>query len=253
MTEALQNLFAAALFELDDELDWDALGELYCHDGGEHFFPPEQREAIRDAGLRFAGAVGDALSARKQKRPGSDKKGPGRSLYLGAALAELPPILMESILLDRNVRIHNLPGPEVDELNRALKVVGERIDRSLPRFRTDRFDAGACSRVDHVWFTSVLTDPDAFPTLHDELYGRRKTELAVGGGNRKLERQRALELVAAVLDCIAFPCLLTTTDEELDFFIEECHSRKLLVDVPDSARLSPIVGDAVRHCRVRRP
>ena len=37
--------FAAALSTLHEELDWDLLGEFYCHEGGEHFFPEQQREA----------------------------------------------------------------------------------------------------------------------------------------------------------------------------------------------------------------
>ena len=40
--------FAAALSTLHEELDWDLLGELYCHEGGEHFFPEQQRERVFD-------------------------------------------------------------------------------------------------------------------------------------------------------------------------------------------------------------
>jgi hypothetical protein len=238
-------LFGAALVELEAELDWTALGELYCHAGGASFFPPEQVRAIREAGLLFAGDVGNALATLP---PG----GPGRSLYVGAAVAELIPALSEALVLEREVVLQNLPGPEPDELNRALHAVGERLGRRLPAITTGDVTDVARGGFDHVWMTSVLTDPDAFPALHDHLY-RRSGELATGRGRVRGERGRATALLAALTRRLANPALWTTTDEEQGFVREALAALELELTAPPSARLSAIVGDPVRTCLVEAP
>ena len=50
--------FARALAAVEAAIDWPALGECYCHEGGQAFFPPEQIAAMREAGLEIAGAPG---------------------------------------------------------------------------------------------------------------------------------------------------------------------------------------------------
>lgn len=227
--------------EVEDELDWDLLGELHCWEGGAGFFPPEQRAAMRAAGLRFAADVAEALP----------RDGPGRSLYLGAALFELAPILCERLVLGREVVALSLPGAQTDELNRALGAVGATLGRELARIDTSPLAGLGGGPFDHGWMTSVVTDPEAFPALHDELYGRRG-ELATGRGDLALERERAARLVAALLDRLRPPCLLTTSDEELALVEPACAARGWRLTVPATARLSAVVGDAVRLCRVSR-
>jgi hypothetical protein len=238
MDPARTAAFGATLATLHAELDWDLLGALYCHEGGEHFFPPEQREAILDAGLHFASDLGELL-------------GPGRSIYVGAALAELAPLLFEHLVLAREVVLKTLPGREADELDRALALAEARVGERLPRFDRAPLGPAPAGSVDHVWCVSVLTDPDAFPTLHDALYERRHTPLAVGGGDRKRERARAEglcgQLVAALRPGRA---LVTTSDEERPLFERALAAAGRVLEVPQKARLSGIVGDAVRHCRV---
>lgn len=234
--------FAAALLEVEAALDWSELGRLYCHEGGADFFHGEAREAIRDTGLLLAADVAHEL---ERLPPG----GPGRSLYVGAALAELAPILSETLVLGREVVAVALPGPETDALNGALDQALGRL--GLPSIRiTPPAAPEVHGTFDHVWLVSVLTDPDAFPALHDDLYERQGTDLATNRGDLAADRERASTLVADLLECLRPPCLLTTTDEELALVRPLCAERGLPLEVPVNARLSGIVGDPVRLCRI---
>ncbi|MDP6538832.1 MAG: hypothetical protein QF903_07575 [Planctomycetota bacterium] len=226
---------------LEEELDWERLGRCYCSEGGEAFFPPAQREAVRDAGLLLASDVAAALAGRD-----------GSSLYLGAALAELAPMLCERLVLGRGVVAVNLPCEETDELNRALDAVSETLDHDLGTIETVPLESLAGAGFDHGWLVSVLTDPDAFPALHDELYERGGTALATGRGDPAEDRQRAGALVGGLLDALSPPCLLTTTDEELAILKPACERRGWRLESGGHARLSAVVGDPVRICRAVR-
>ena len=237
--------FAAAVGELETTLDWERLGDLYCHEGGDAFFSPVQVEAQGEAGMHIAVALGESLAAIRRETP-------GRTLYVGAALAELVPVLFETLLLGREVVLHNLAGPEAEEINRALSRVEGEIGRALPRIHTGDL-ASIAGPFDHGWMTSVLTDPEAFPTLHDRLYGRTGEDaacrLAPGGGDEARELVAARRLMGELTARLALPALLTTTDEELPFARDACAARGWSLEVPDEGRLSAIVGDVVRHCR----
>jgi hypothetical protein len=234
--------FAETLLALERELDWELLGASYCWEGGRSFFAPEQREAMRDAGLRFAGDLAELLG-----EPAG--AGAARSLYVGPGVAELAPMLCERIVLGRAVLAIGLPGVEPDELNRALAAVGDMLGQRLFEIRTGGWEGLASGDADHGWLVSVLTDPEAFPALHDHLY-RRTGALATGRGDLDEERARAEELVERVLDRLRPGALLSTTDEELGLVSAACRRRGWRLAVPDSARLSPVVGDPVRHCRI---
>lgn len=224
---------AATLADLDQELDWGVLGDLYCHEGGEHFFPPEQRDAIRDSGLAIASDLGQYLSPV------------GASLYVGAALAELTPILFEHLVLGRKVHWVQLPDGETEELRRALKQVGS----DLPRPTTS--STWPEGTVDHLWVVSVLTDPQAFPALHDKLYERRGQELGTGKGDLQQDRFKAQALVGVALDRVVLPATLSTTDEEAPLFGSACAARGWSCNFAAQGRLSGIVGDVVRHARLK--
>lgn len=229
--------FAVALAALDEDLAWDALGAAYCEGDATTFFAPEQREAIQDAGLRFAGDLGELLPPR------------GRSLYIGVGVAELVPLVFEALVLERDVRAVTLPGPEAVELDRALACAGEAAGCALPRIATGLWEPHDHAPVDHLWMTSVLTDPDAFPALHDLLYERRGRESATGRGSLKKERPRARELIERAVATLAPAGILTTTDEERPLFAEILARHGISLHPTQTARLSGIVGDPVRHCR----
>jgi hypothetical protein len=236
MSDGIQR-FGEALGRLEEELDWQALGRLYCYEGGEDFFPPEQVEAQREAGLQVAAALGERL------RPG------GRSLYVGAALAELVAILCEALVLEREVVAVNLRGPEALELNRALAAVEKRCGFALPRIGFRRLETIA-GRFDHGWLVSVVNDPEAFPALHDHLYGRTGA-LAVGGGDLARERKRATRLVDAWLERLEDGALLATTDEELPLIQPRIAAADGVLELEELAILSAIVGDPIRFGTLR--
>jgi hypothetical protein len=236
--------FAEILCQVDAELDWRLLGRSYCHEGGEDFFDEASIEALRDSGLRLASDLVEALEA--------GGRGGGSSVYVGAGVFELVPILVERILLGREIDVFTLPGPEPEEIERALRLVAARTGEALPRFRMEAFVPPAERRYGHVWLVSVLTDPDHFPALHDELYERRGSELATGRGNPTEERGRARSLVEKLLRGHTSRGLFSTTEEELTIVEPVCRRLGLRLEVPERARLTGIVGDAVRICRVSR-
>lgn len=232
--------FARSLSAMEQAIDWRHLGEFYCFEGGEHFFPDEQVAAIREAGLQIAGSLGDQMATLPE--------GPKRSLYLGAAVAELVPILVERFVMLREVVIVNVPGGEVTELNRAFDQASEACGLELPRISTQSLEEIE-GPFDHGWMVSVLNDPEAFPALHDTLYGR-SGELAVGGGNLAEEQERAAALASLLLDRLTPDALLSTSDEELPVLRPLFSKRGTRVSVSQIGILTGVVGDPLRFCRL---
>lgn len=231
--------FARALAALEEELNWKHLGELQCSEGGADFFGAEQVEALWEAGLIIANELGEQL--------GQLPPGPGRSLYVGAAVAELVPALVEQLVLGREVVLFNLDNEETAELNRGLQAA-ERCGLDLPRIHTREFTT-ADGSFDHAWIVSVLNDPDAFPALHDELYGRRG-ELATGRGVLSEDLERANGLVDAILERLTTEALLTTTDEELPVWRPRLAHARRSMRVGEKALLTGVVGDPLRFLRL---
>ncbi len=241
MSAAVQ-LFGAVHAALELELDWKLLGSAYCEGDASEFFDAALRERVLDTGLRIADELAGRLAA----------DGPRRSLYLGAAVAELAPMLVEHLVLGREVIWINLAGEELREIARALNVVGAKFGVSLPRPSFDALDRVDKASCDHLWMVSVLTDPDAFPALHDELYQRVGSDLATGRGSLSDDRRRADELGRALLERAASACTLCTSDEELMVLRPLTPQLDLQLEIPTSARSSAIVGDQVRICRLTR-
>src|SRR6185503_13080551 len=122
-----------------------------CYEGGDVFWRTK-REPCRRLGMRIGEAFLTRLAAG------------GRSLYVGAGVAELPVLLVESLELRRTVVPCNLRSSEVATLNRAC--------RGLP-LRFHAMDAGTIrGPFDHLWLVSVLNDPERFPHLAQLAYGR---------------------------------------------------------------------------------
>lgn len=231
--------FGEALAALHAELDWARLGASYCEGDGSEFFDDERRERVLDTGILLAERV-------FQSAP---QHGPRRSLYVGAAVAELAPILAEALVLGREVVWLNLPSDEAHELTRALRTVGTRLSLDLPTPRSTPIETCPPASFDHLWMVSVLTDPDAFPALHDHLYERVGGPLATGRGRLAEDRTRANTLVELWLDRAARPTLVTTTDEELRLIEPVIRRRGGAWIVAEPAQESALVGDLVRFCR----
>jgi len=235
-------LFGAAIAALGEELDWARLGASYCEGDGSTFFDEELCARVFDRGFEIADTIASQLP----------QNGPRRSLYLGAAVAELAPILAEHFVLGREVCWLNLPGDETRELPRALALVGTQLGQALPSPNTDAITTCEPSAFDHLWMVSVLTDPDAFPALHDHLYERVGGLLATGRGDLSAERLRAEELVEHWLDRAAKTALLTTTEEERLLIEPAVHRRGGEWSVFDATHETAIVGDMLRLCRWSR-
>lgn len=231
--------FGKLLANLDGEIDWDLCALSYCNGDSAGFFSEERREAVLDAGLLLGSDIGEVL----QKRPA------GRSLYIGAAVAELGPMMYEAIVLERQVRWVALRSKEMFELDRAMKT----IDGSLPRPRTTAWKGKEFAPCDHIWMTSVLTDPAAFPALHNELYQRQGTPQAVKGGHPKAEREIAKSLIHEALVAAAHDTLLTTTDEELQVLGPAVAAAGGTLSAAQTGRLNGLVGDVVRLCQLTFP
>ena len=90
------------------------------------------------------------------------------------------PSLLEAVGLGRRVTVHGLAGAELEQLERAMQVAREATGATVPRITDAPIRPGETGRVDHLWIVSVLTDPVAFPALHDRLYGRQGGPEAVG-------------------------------------------------------------------------
>lgn len=235
-------LFGAAWGELAAELDWERLGRSYCEGDGSTFFDESKVEGVLETGLVLVDELANALPPN----------GLGRSLYLGAAVAELPLILAERLVFGRAVLWLNLAGDEVEELTRALHAVGAKLGLDLPLPSTNALSTIAEGSCDHLWMASVLTDPDVFPALHDELYGRVGTKLATGRGELGEERARAELLARDLLARAAANGVLSTTDEELTLLRQLARDVGLELRVPREGVESAIVGDVVRLARFRR-
>ncbi|MFT4649202.1 MAG: hypothetical protein ACI87O_001647 [Planctomycetota bacterium] len=233
--------FAAVLEDTYARIDWHKLGDQYCFEGGENFFSDDALEAIQDAGLHIASDMEACLSSFESPR----------SLYVGPGVAELVMILFESIVLGRQVSAVTLPGVEPDEINRVWTGLSKEHKIALPMFDTSPLLVAEETCVSHLWFASVVTDPETFAALHDRLYKRQDTPNAIGGGNLTKETQRAEQLILTALTWVTIPSLITTSQEELELFFQVIGGRGLRLDVPVQGRLSPIVGDSIFHCNLR--
>lgn len=234
-------LFGAAISEVLGELDWDLLGRTCCEGDGAGFFDAERRALILDTGLMLAGDLGAALG-----------EGGGSSLYVGAEIAELPVMLAEHLVLGRHVEWLNVDGPATRELGRAIAAVNERLGVELPTPKCKAPADVAPAIFDHLWLVSVLSDPEHFPALHDELYGRAAGPLATGRGRLEDDRRRAERIVDAMLDRAAPSCVFTTTDEERTIVEPLVARRGWSLDFPADGRVSAIVGDRVCLGTLRR-
>lgn len=216
--------------EVFAQLDYDRLGRIYCYEGGEAFWRAKRKPCER---------LGSTLAQVLLKKlpPG------GRSLYVGAGVAELPPLVAEALDGHRQVEPYNLRRTEVAVLNRAC--------RSLPvRFRA-RDAASANGSFDHLWIVSVLNDPERFPHLAPLSYGRADP---VTFDPIRFQRER--RLVQAIVDrCLpklSRPGLVTTSTEEVVWIADWCHRHRIPYHVERKQYPTALVGDPICFIRIGR-
>jgi hypothetical protein len=178
--------------------------------------------------------------------------GPAASLYVGAGMAELPVVLMEALDLGRMVTIANLRRDECAQLDAALREVG--VAPATLAFRAeDAVDvARACGPVSHVSVVSVLTDPETYPVCSGLSYGRLPPVL-VDLGAFERERASIRALLDAVLGAFALPGLVSTTGDEVPWFLDWAARAPVApeVTVEEDELPSAVVGDPIGFLRIR--
>lgn len=218
----------AAIATVFDRLDYQALGPVYCYEGGDEFW-----QAKRKPCQRLGITVAEAL-VKKLPRG-------GRSLYIGAGVAELPPLLAEALDGHRHVEAYNLRRLEVVALNRAC--------RSLPVKFLARDASSAKGTFDHLWIVSVLNDPERFPHLAPLSYGRADP---VTFDPMKFQRERRIvqSIVDRCLPKLRLPGLVTTSTEEVVWIAEWCHRKKIPYIVERRQYATALVGDPICFIRM---
>jgi hypothetical protein len=210
-----------------ERLDYRRLAGIYCYEGGDTFWKAK-REPCRRLGM----AIGEALLLRLPAG--------GRSLYVGAGVAELPSLLVESLELRRSVVACNLRRSEVATLNGAC--------RGLP-LRFHAADAGkARGTFDHLWIVSVLNDPERYPQVAAVSYGRA-VPLTLDPRAFVKERRILQSLVDRCLSKLRFPGTVTTSVEEVNWIADWCHRKRIAYRIERRQFRTALVGDPI--CFVR--
>lgn len=204
-------------------LDYASLGRVYCDAGGDAFWRAKRGPCER---------LGNRAAVAVRKRLNRD----GRSLYVGAGVAEIPVLVTETLELGRTVEPHNLRKSEVSVLNRAC--------RSIPLTFRAVDAARAKGRFDHLWIVSVLNDPESFPNLSDLSYGRADP-LVLDAVKFARERRAVRRLVARCMRKMSFPGLVTTTPEEAPWIAEWCRRGGVTCVAEKRVYGTALVGDPI--------
>lgn len=224
----LQSKTARLIAETFERLDYAKLGAIYCDEGGEAFWK-DRREPCRTLGIALAEVLLNRL------KPG------GRSLYVGAGVAEIPALFMESLDLGRHVEAHNLRVGEVAAMNQACKGLPLRI--SATDARTAR------GSYDHLWIVSVLNDPEQYPCVSALSYGRANP-VTFDPAAFLEERTHIMAVAETCLNKLALPALVSTSVEEIPWITEWCDRKRIAYVIEDDDYPTAIVEDPVCLIRV---
>ena len=205
------------------QLDYKTLGKIYCYEGGDEFWRAKRKPCER-LGINLSQAL-------LKKLPQG-----GRSLYVGAGVAELPVLLAEAMELQRQVEPYNLRRSEVIVLNRAC--------RGTPvRFHA-RTAAEASGKFDHLWMVSVLNDPERFPDLSPLSYGNANP-VTFDPARFQKERRIVQAIVNRCMPKLRLPGLVTTSTEEVVWIADWCHRHKIPYRVERKQYPTALVGDPI--------
>jgi len=209
-------------------LDYKRLESVYCYEGGNEFW-----RAKREPCQKLGTLVAETL-VKKLPRG-------GRSLYIGAGVAELPVLIAESIDRERYVEPYNLRRSEVTILNRAC--------RDLPVRFLARDASSAQGRFDHLWMVSVLNDPERFPHLSPLSYGQADP-VTFNPIEFQKERRIVQTIVNRCLPKLTIPGLVTTSTEEAVWIADWCHRHHVPYRVERRRYPTALVGDPICFIKV---
>jgi hypothetical protein len=216
--------------EVFGRLDFGALGPVYCYEGGAAFWRAKRGPCER---------LGNRVAVLLKRKLGRG----GRSLYVGAGVAELSALIMETVELGRAVELYNLRRAEVAALNCAC--------HSIPLTFHASDAASAKGRFDHLWMVSVLNDPERFPQLSPLSYGRGNP-LTLDPMKFGKERRIVRALVAQCMGKLAKPGLVTTTTEEVLWIAEWCHRHRVPYLVGKRYYPTALVGDPICFIQISK-
>jgi hypothetical protein len=228
MMKPLHSATNRAIARIFDRLDYASLGPIYCDEGGEAFWE-ERRGPCQDLGTSLALVLLSRLAPK------------GRSLYVGAGVAEIPALVVETMELRREVIACNLRTQEVVLLNQACA--------GMPFSFTAQDSRAAPGEFDHVWMVSVLNDPECFPEL-SALSSGRANPVTFDPAAFTRERAAVSALAAGCLDKLARPGLVTTSVEEIPWVTDWCDQRRVPYVVEDEDYPTALVGDPVCFIRI---
>ena len=225
---SLQPATLHAIARIFNSLDYTALGPIYCHEGGDAFWE-ERRGPCQESGTRLAEILRHRLPPN------------GRSLYVGAGVAELPVLTMEVMDLHRTVAAYNLRADEVGLLNSACAETPVAFLAGDARDATGTFD--------HIWIVSVLNDPECFPEL-GALSSARANPVTFDPDTFAIERRAVFALAAGCLEKVSCPGLVTTSVEEIPWITDWCERRGIPCVVEDEDYPTALVEDPVCFIRI---
>ncbi|MGD9850246.1 MAG: hypothetical protein AB7T38_03160 [Nitrospirales bacterium] len=204
-------------------LDYQALGSIYCDEGG-HDFWEDRRKPCEKMGIRVAKALKSRLASS------------GQSLYVGAGVAEIPPLIMETLDLGREVFPYNLRKAEVSTLNRSCKDSGITFFSQPAETASGKFD--------HLWIVSVLNDPEQFPHLSALSYNRADP-IHFDPAAFAQERKAVWKMLSACMQKLTYPALVTTSVEEHPWVAHWCETYGLPSHVEKKTYPTALVGDPI--------
>ena len=225
---ALPSRTKQAIRDVFSKLDYAVLGDVYCEEGGEAFWKAHKKQC-QTMGIRIAEALKRRLSQK------------GRSLYVGAGVAELPMLVTETLDMNRTVEACNLREPEVRILNQAC--------RGLPFVIQATGAHTARGTFDHLWMASVLNDPECFPETSALAYGRADP-VRFDPEAFQRERNRIQGLLDACLPKLSRPGLLSTTVEEVTWITDWLTRHRVPFHVEEPLYPTAIVGDPLCFIRI---
>ncbi len=214
--------------EVFAKLDYTVLGDVYCEEGGEAFWKVHKKKC-RTMGIR----IGEALKQRLPQK--------GKSLYVGAGVAELPMLVLETLELNRTIQAHNLREQEVDVLNQACAGLPFTIHATGAQT--------ARGTVDHLWIASVFNDPECFPETSALAYGRADP-VRFDPAAFQWERTQIRELLDACLPKLSRPGILSTTVEEVTWITDWLTRHRVLFHVEEQLYPTALVGDPLCFIRL---
>lgn len=217
-----------------DALDWRGLGEVYFHWGGEQFWRERTARVLE---------LGEVLG----RRLGREVPRGGSSLWVGAGVAELPVLLGEALALGRSVVATNLRRRECELLNDGLARAA--ADAPVRYLAVDAQVVEPGREFDHLGCISVFTDPETWSVLSDVAYGR-VPPVQIDVERFVAEREAARAVAKGVFARLQRPGVVTTTAEEVAWFLEQAAACGRTVDAADDLVATAVVGDPVGFLRV---